>query len=120
MALIRVLQTEITNWVRTNFSNNSDLATYMGTLEELLEAGSRLARVITKSAQGSRGFHDVDYAQRELEKECADVFIKLCDIAQYTGFSLEEAIVQRWETVQARSRTSTTNNDDDRRVDANN
>lgn len=112
MALIRVLQTEITDWLRANFPNNSDTATYVGTLEELLEAGSRLARVITKTAQGARGFHDADYAHQELKKECADVFVKLCDIAQYNGFSLEEAICQRWDEVQKRSRTSAENNDD--------
>lgn len=91
-------QRKITTWINKNFPNNNTTATYMGMIEEAGE----IARIITKREQGIRGYSDPIYCEQELRKEMADLFIKLCDAAQFEGIDLQEAIEERWETIRFR------------------
>jgi NTP pyrophosphatase (non-canonical NTP hydrolase) len=116
MTSIRELQAEIAEWITRNFGNDSPLATAGGLGEEgseALEAAMGLAelaglqvtigrvlRGAVKHSQGIRGTRE-DWV-REIRKECADVFIKLTDVAQFYGFELEDAVTERWALVQQR------------------
>jgi NTP pyrophosphatase (non-canonical NTP hydrolase) len=93
---IRDLQAQVTTWVEHNFGHNNELATVGGLAEEVGE----VMRAAVKRSQGIRGTRAEWDA--ELEKECADVFIKLCDVAGFYGFDLADAITARWQVVGAR------------------
>lgn len=94
--VIERTQDEVAEWVARNFGNENELATFGGMVEE---AGEVL-RAAVKRSQGIRGTRAEWDA--EVRKEVADVFVKLCDIAQYEGFSLAEAIAERWADVRQR------------------
>lgn len=93
---VRQTQREVSEWVLHNFGNDNPLATFGGMVEEAGE----VIRAAVKRSQGIRGTRSEWDAK--VRQECADVFIKLCDIAQYEGFDLELAIRERWEEVRQR------------------
>jgi NTP pyrophosphatase (non-canonical NTP hydrolase) len=93
---IRDLQCDIARWVEHNFGNSNELATVGGLVEECGE----VMRAAVKRSQGIRGTREEWDA--ELRKESADVFIKLCDVAQFYGFDLATAITERWGQVRQR------------------
>lgn len=99
MSQLSDYQEEITEWVIRNFGNDSILATVGGVCEEAGE----LMRAAIKKDQGIRGT-DEEWFQ-ELRKEAADVYIKLNDVAQFYGFSLEDAISERWSEIRLRDWT---------------
>ncbi len=96
MNAISSYQEEVTAWVLRNFGNSNELATVGGLVEE----SGEVVRAAVKRSQGIRGTREEWDA--ELRKECADVFIKLCDVAQFYGFNLAEAVETRWRVVQQR------------------
>ena len=93
---VREVQAEVAAWVAHNFGNSNELATYGGMIEEAGE----VMQAAVKRSQGIRGTHEEWTAK--IRKECADVFVKLCDIAQYEGFDLADAIEERWSDVRRR------------------
>lgn len=96
MSEIRDLQADVTEWVLRNFGNSNELATVGGLIEEAGE----VMRAAVKRSQGIRGTRaEWDAA---LRKESADVFVKLCDVAQFYGFDLSDAIAERWAQVRQR------------------
>lgn len=96
MSDIREIQAEVHAWVLHNFGNSNELATYGGLVEETGE----VMQAAVKRSSGIRGTHDEWTAK--IRKESADVFIKLCDIAQFEGFDLDDAIADRWAVVRQR------------------
>lgn len=96
MSDIRRIQNEVTAWVLHNFGNDNELATVGGLIEEAGE----VMQAAVKRSQGIRGTREEWDAK--LRKESADVFIKLCDVAQFNGFDLADAIAERWAVVKLR------------------
>lgn len=96
MNTIGTYQAAVNAWVEHNFGRGNELATVGGLAEEVGE----VMRAAVKRSQGIRGTREEWDA--ELRKECADVFIKLCDVAGFYGFALDEAIEDRWLVVRAR------------------
>ena len=95
MSITRI-QEECDVWVNRNFPNRSKAAVIGGLGEEVGE----VLRACVKHDQGIRG--TADEWMYELEKELGDVFIKLCDVANFYDIDLELAIVNRWHSVQKR------------------
>ena len=93
---LTTLQDDVQQWVVRNFGTDNELATVVGLVEEVGE----MCRAVVKRSQGIRGSEEEWTA--ELRKESADVLIKLCDIAQFNGFSLAEAVAERWGKVRQR------------------
>lgn len=93
---IKTLQAEVNAWVEHNFGHDNELATVGGLGEEVGE----VLRAAVKRSQGIRGTREEWDA--ELRKECADVLIKLCDVAAFYGFELADAVTERWSVVSAR------------------
>jgi NTP pyrophosphatase (non-canonical NTP hydrolase) len=88
---------EIQIWQEVNFNDTTTaVSVYLGLVEEVGE----IMRAVVKRSQGIRGTGDEWTA--EIKKECADVFIKLCDVARYEDFDLMAVICTRWETIQKR------------------
>lgn len=114
--IIQQLQAEVETWIMHNFGNDNELATVGGLMEEGAELCDAivamalvsdmthhlglLMRAAVKRSQGIRG--TADEWQAEIEKESGDVFVKLCDIATYYGFSLSAAVQTRWAEVRQR------------------
>lgn len=96
MTDIRTIQDEVKAWVLHNFGNDNELATVGGLIEEAGE----VMQAAVKRSQGIRGTRAEWDAK--LRKETADVFIKLCDVAQFNGFDLADAIAERWADVKQR------------------
>lgn len=96
MSDIRNYQAEVKVWVLHNFGNGNELATFGGMIEEAAE----VVRAAVKRSQGIRGTREE--WSKEIRKESADTFIKLCDIAQAEGFDLADAIRERWDEVGKR------------------
>lgn len=91
------IQAEITQWIEYNFGNQvSEIRTYGGFCEEVGE----VMRAVTKRSQGIRGTRQEWTA--ELKKELGDVLIKLFDIAEVEGWSLQEVLEERWAEIQQR------------------
>lgn len=93
---IRELQDQVNTWVEHNFGHDNELATVGGLAEEVGE----VMRAAVKRSQGIRGTREEWDA--ELRKECADVLIKLCDVASFYGFDLAAATAARWGKVRQR------------------
>lgn len=93
---VQHLQDEVNVWVKHNFGHGNELATVGGLAEEVGE----VMRAAVKRSQGIRGTRAEWDA--ELRKECADVLIKLCDVASFYGFDLAAAVAERWTVVSAR------------------
>jgi len=93
---IATYQHVIATWVLHNFGNDNEFATVGGLVEEVGE----VMRAAVKRSQGIRGTREEWDA--ELRKEAADVFIKLCDVAQFYKFDLASAIEDRWSEVSRR------------------
>lgn len=96
MSDISTYQGVVNAWVEHNFGHGNELAAVGGLAEEVGE----VMRAAVKRSQGIRGTREGWDA--ELRKECADVFIKLCDVAGFYGFDLDQAIKDRWKVVGAR------------------
>jgi NTP pyrophosphatase (non-canonical NTP hydrolase) len=96
MISITALQSAVAVWLARNFPDRNPLTAVGGTAEEVGE----LCRAAVKLDQGIRGTEAEWLA--EIDKELGDVFIKLCDVADWYGRDLEAAIAARWETVRTR------------------
>ena len=107
---MQAVQREVSEWCGYNFKSDGPEAVVLGTVEEigeLVEAAmllsitaGRLSRAVLKRSQGIRGSHEEWTAA--LQKETADVLIKLFHIATIEGFDLEAALHQRWGEVKKR------------------
>jgi NTP pyrophosphatase (non-canonical NTP hydrolase) len=93
---ISALQDAVTIWCRRNFPGTTPELDVLGTCEEVGE----LARAALKRAQGIRG--TAEEWEAEIQKECGDIFLKLCCVADAYGFDLRTAILARWEVVRQR------------------
>lgn len=93
---LRGLQADVSAWVEHNFGHDNELATVGGLGEEVGE----VLRAAVKRSQNIRGTRAEWDA--ELRKECADVLIKLCDVASFYGFDLADAVAARWAKVRQR------------------
>lgn len=92
------LQEDFKVWHNHNFhADNEELAAIAGLSEEAGE----VCRAAVKMSQGIRGTRDE--WMDELEKETADVFIKLMDVARHYNFDLSKAIQSRWISVRQRN-----------------
>jgi NTP pyrophosphatase (non-canonical NTP hydrolase) len=96
MISITALQSAVAVWLARNFPDRSPLTVVAGTAEEVGE----LCRAAVKREQGIRGT-EAEWIT-EIEKELGDVFIKMCDVADWYGIDLEAAIADRWNTVRNR------------------
>lgn len=91
------MQAQVGRWAEHNFSHNNTIeACGLGLGEEAGEA----LRAILKRSQKIRGTYEE--WTRELQKELADVFIKLCHAAELEGIDLEDVILTRWIEVKNR------------------
>lgn len=63
----------------------------------LAEEAGEVCKAILKREHGTRGSFG-EWTQ-EVRKECGDVFLVLCDIAHREGFSLAQAVVDRYEEI---------------------
>jgi NTP pyrophosphatase (non-canonical NTP hydrolase) len=97
MALVGTWQDRIVQWHRRTFGEPQMPLTALLLAEEVGE----LCRATLKREQGIRGT-DKEWRE-EQQKEAADVFIGLCSFAEAAGFDLNDAIAQRWVTVQQRT-----------------
>lgn len=98
--LIGQYQQTIGVWSDYNFGRPGD-PNYVDTGPAgLAEEVGELCRAWVKRAQGIRGTREEWDA--EFRKEAADVFIKLAQVCYGEGFSLQEAIAERWAVVGAR------------------
>jgi NTP pyrophosphatase (non-canonical NTP hydrolase) len=106
-------QTLTHDWVEHNFPGTTTGLSALGLTEEGAEVAEvardaldvligvgRVSRAVLKQSQGIRGTH-ADW-QAEIQKEVADVFFKLCDLANHSGFGLQSAIRERWEVLRDR------------------
>lgn len=91
------LQDDVVTWRDYNFGNENELATVAGLAEETGE----VCRAAVKMSQGIRGSRE-EWLD-EIEKEVADVFIKLMDVSSFYGFDLATAIQSRWSSVRQRN-----------------
>ena len=89
-------QRDVVVWAAHNFPHDTTELTVLGLVEEAGE----VARAVLKRRQNIRGTYP-EWTD-EIKKECADVFIKLCHVAGVEGFSLANAIVNRWAEVSQR------------------
>jgi NTP pyrophosphatase (non-canonical NTP hydrolase) len=87
---------EVGAFVRRNFDSMSPLE--RGLL--LAEETGELCRALLKRHQRIRGSYE-DWSG-EVRKEAADVAIGLLALAYLEGFSLENAVAERWRHVSAR------------------
>lgn len=100
MALIRNLQTEMNDWQRAQFPDSDVSSSALGLAEETGE----VCRLVLKHIQNHRGMGDPATFRQMLSDELGDVFVYMTNLAGKAGISLEEAIVQKWEKVQIRTR----------------
>ena len=90
------LQQEVDAWASRNFPTDTRETVVLGLAEETGE----LCRAALKRFQGIRGTQDEWY--EEVRKEAGDIFLKLLHIASTWDFDLEEAVLERWETIKQR------------------
>lgn len=93
---VQILQLEVDEWASRNFPDDTPEAVVLGLMEEAGE----VARASLKRYQGIRG--TTEEWDAELRKECGDVFIKLCHVANVYGFGLADAVEARWGEVSLR------------------
>lgn len=91
------LQDDFVVWHNHNFPDANELEVVAGLAEEAGE----VCRGAVKMSQGIRGSREEWL--HEIEKECADVFIKLMDVSRYYEFDLLTAIQSRWSSVRQRN-----------------
>jgi NTP pyrophosphatase (non-canonical NTP hydrolase) len=94
------LQNEIAIWAARNFPDDTRQTVVLGTAEEVGE----LCRAALKHYQQIRG--TPEQWEAEVRKETADVFIKLCHVAEIWGFDLESVIDTRWTEIRQRDWTT--------------
>lgn len=95
------MQAEVWEWnSRQPWADDPPAIVALGLGEEAGE----VQRAVLKQHQQIRGTHEE--WQLEAKKECGDVFIKLCALAESMGFDLEDAIRQRWADVGQRNFTT--------------
>jgi NTP pyrophosphatase (non-canonical NTP hydrolase) len=99
MGQINRLQREVNPWTFHNWGDLQKCPPVVAVVGVGEETGE-LQRAVLKQHQQIRG--TFEEWQEEIEKECGDVFLKLCDIAVRCGFDLGEAIENRWLTIQQR------------------
>ena len=92
---------EVTSWIDRNFGPDgldvrSELAVVLGLMEEAGE----VARPVVKMNQGIRGTRE-EWMQK-LREEIGDVFIKLCDVADFYEFDLTDVVKARFKDVSQR------------------
>lgn len=90
------LQCEVAQWTGRNFPDDNRETVVLGLAEEVGE----MARAALKRHQGIRG--TAQEWETELRKEIGDVMIKLVHVAHVWGFSLSEAVLDRWDVVSQR------------------
>lgn len=93
---IRELQTQVSEWANHNFPNDTPETVVLGVTEEAGE----LARASLKRFQRIRGTQE-EWLY-EIMKECGDVFLKLCHVADVYEFDLAMVIAARWHQIKAR------------------
>jgi NTP pyrophosphatase (non-canonical NTP hydrolase) len=63
----------------------------------LAEEAGEVCKALLKREHGTRGTFG-EWTQ-QVRKECGDVFLVLCDIAHREGFSLAQAVMDRYEEI---------------------
>ena len=89
-------QASVATWVRHNFPKDTPETVVLGLCEEAGE----LARASLKRFQEIRG--TAEEWKQEIRKEVGDIYLKLAHVAEAYGFSLEEAITDRWNEISTR------------------
>lgn len=98
---IPTMQDEVEDWnQRQPWKNDPPAVVALGLGEE----SGEVQRAVLKMHQGIRGTEEEWLS--ETEKECGDVFIKLCAIANSLGFDLQAAIEKRWAEISKRNWTT--------------
>lgn len=112
MALIKTLQSEMNEWQRLQYPDSDLRSSALGIAEETGE----VCRLVLKHTQNHRGIgsDNMDGFRKLLSDELGDVFVYMANLANKAGISLEEAIIQKWDKVQARTREQ---DDDTRRIE---
>jgi NTP pyrophosphatase (non-canonical NTP hydrolase) len=96
MTEIQGLQAAVDTWASRNFPDDTPETVVLGLTEE----SGKLALIALKRYQGIRG--TTAEWDAEIEKECGDVFLKLCHVAVIYGFDLRTAILARWSDISQR------------------
>ena len=96
---IAEMQHRMGTWWTRNFGHNANDIPTMSLLALGEEVGE-LYRAHLKQEQGIRGTRE--QWDREIEKECGDVFVTLAVYAYRKGVDLEKAIKERWDVVEKR------------------
>lgn len=93
---VALYQHEAKLWAQHNFPNWDRRDAALGVAEEAGE----VARAVLKQSTGIRGTYEEWDA--EIQKECGDTFLSLCQLANLCGFDLAQAIIDRWRVVSQR------------------
>jgi NTP pyrophosphatase (non-canonical NTP hydrolase) len=97
---INEFQDEVHEWRQKQpWADEPPTATCLGLAEEVGE----VCRAVLKREQKIRGT-DEEW-EAEIAKELGDVFVKLADVANVYGLSLESCIMERWAVVSERNFT---------------
>lgn len=90
------LQCDVAQWAARNFPADNKVTVVLGLAEETGE----MCRAALKHDQGIRGTRQE--WEQELRKEAGDVMIKLLHVAHVWGFSLDQAVLERWDVISQR------------------
>lgn len=94
-----MLQSEVGEWSRKNFPNNTPDNPFLGLVEELGE----LAHALLKTKQGIRG----TAAEHEAAAKDAigDLLVYMADFCERKGWSMQQIIEEVWGVVKQRDWT---------------